>query len=44
MTDDPPKSKVRGILGIALTGALIAAAVVAAWPSLAYIYVGLLPL
>jgi hypothetical protein len=43
-TDDPPKSKVRGIVGVALTGALIAAAVVAAWLSLAYIYVGLLPL
>jgi hypothetical protein len=43
-TDDPPKSKVRGILGIALRSALIAAAVIGAWLSLGYIYVGLLPL
>lgn len=43
-TDDPPRSKVRGILGVALTGALIAAGVIGAWLSLGYIYVGLLPL
>jgi hypothetical protein len=44
LTDRPSKSKVRGILSIALTGALLAVAAFSAWLSLGYIYPGLLPL
>jgi hypothetical protein len=44
LTDRPSKSKVRGILSIALTGALLAVAAFSAWLSLGYIYAGLLPL
>jgi hypothetical protein len=44
LTDRPSKSKVRGILSTALTGALLAVTALSAWLSLGYIYPGLLPL
>jgi len=42
LTDRPSKSKVRGILSMALTGTLLAVAALSAWLSLGYIYPGLL--